>query len=57
MAPKNPEWRYGHAGDSMPWYPSVRLIRQQRESDWRDVIATVESRLRERRAAVADAAP
>ena len=25
----------------MAWYPSVRLIRQQRIGDWSDVLATV----------------
>jgi len=30
----NPEWRYGHHGIKLPWYRSVRLIRQQVIGDW-----------------------
>src|SRR6185436_8166228 len=25
LAPISPEWRYGFAGEAMPWYPSVRV--------------------------------
>ncbi len=45
MTPHSPEWRYGHAGERMPWYPAVRLIRQERHGDWDAVIATVGRRL------------
>ena len=47
MAPSNPEWRYGCAGAAMPWYPSARVFRQQREREWNDVIAEVSSALAE----------
>jgi tetratricopeptide (TPR) repeat protein len=47
MVPRNPEWRYGYAGDTMPWYPSVRLFRQEQESDWAKVISSVERQLLE----------
>jgi tetratricopeptide (TPR) repeat protein len=47
-----PEWRYRAEGDTMPWYPSVRLIRQTRLGDWqealleaRDIITTEPWRL------------
>ncbi len=36
MVPKKPHWRYGLAGDSMPWYDSVKLYRQKQ--DWAGVI-------------------
>jgi hypothetical protein len=33
-----PEWRYMQKGDTMPWYPSVRLIRQRTAGSWDTVI-------------------
>jgi tetratricopeptide (TPR) repeat protein len=41
MVPAVPEWRYGEAGDTMPWYPAVRLIRQAATGSWADVFARV----------------
>jgi Flp pilus assembly protein TadD len=35
------EWRYGERGESMPWYPGVRLLRQPRPGDWHSVILRV----------------
>lgn len=35
----NPEWRYMRRGSRMPWYGSVRLVRQTRPHDWSSVIA------------------
>lgn len=43
MVPFGSDWRYGASGDRMPWYPSVRLVRQSRIGDWSDVLATVRS--------------
>ncbi len=28
LVPKMPQWRYGHEGDSLPWYQSMKLHRQ-----------------------------
>ena len=53
MVPACPEWRYLEAGDSMPWYPSVRLVRQARLGEWPDVIARVVQQLPVRIAATA----
>ena len=39
LLPSAPEWRYGSAGDRMPWYPSVRLFRQDAPGDWRAPLA------------------
>jgi tetratricopeptide (TPR) repeat protein len=48
MAPYSPEWRYGIAGEEMPWYPSVRVFRQPRYGDWQPVIARVADELSRR---------
>ena len=45
LVPVCPEWRYLSAGDRMPWYPAVRLFRQQALGQWEPVIATVRDRL------------
>ena len=41
LAPVSPEWRYGFKGDSMAWYPSVRIFRQSEYGVWTPVIAAV----------------
>ena len=46
MAPFSPEWRYGIAGEEMPWYPSVRVMRQPAYGDWDAVIGAVAQSLR-----------
>ncbi len=46
MVPYCPEWRYGFAGDSMRWYPSVRVFRQAALGEWEPVIALVARELR-----------
>lgn len=47
MAPLNPEWRYGHAGETMPWYPSARLFRQREGGAWGEVVDAVAGELRD----------
>jgi Glycosyltransferase family 9 (heptosyltransferase) len=34
----DPDWRWGWAGETTPWYPSVRIIRQATPGDWRGVL-------------------
>lgn len=34
LVPKTPEWRYLAQGERMPWYPSVRLLRQAAAGEW-----------------------
>jgi len=45
LVPYSPEWRYGIAGEKMPWYPSVTVFRQPRYGEWEPVIARVAHRL------------
>jgi tetratricopeptide (TPR) repeat protein len=37
------QWRYGGDGDSIPWYESVKLFRQQKSGEWpfRDIAASL----------------
>jgi hypothetical protein len=34
LLPFSPDWRWGAHGDTTPWYPSMRLVRQPRPGDW-----------------------
>jgi len=45
LAPFSPEWRYLARGTSLPWYPSVRMFRQDRFGVWDGVLATVRREL------------
>jgi Flp pilus assembly protein TadD len=40
-----PDWRYGLAGETMPWYPSLRLFRQSRSREWPPVMTAVAAAL------------
>jgi tetratricopeptide (TPR) repeat protein len=48
LVPANPEWRYGNAGETMPWYPSARLFRQAARQSWGEVIAAVRAAVQTR---------
>ncbi|HEY8615591.1 tetratricopeptide repeat protein [Phenylobacterium sp.] len=50
LLPDAAEWRYGEAGESLPWYRSVRLLRQPAPGAWDEVFARA-------RAGIAQAAP
>jgi tetratricopeptide (TPR) repeat protein len=41
LLPAVPEWRYGATGENMPWYPRVRLMRQEALGDWEPVMRAV----------------
>ncbi len=45
------EWRWMLERDDSPWYPSMRIFRQQRANDWSGVVARVAEALRDRFAA------
>lgn len=48
MVPSVPEWRYGRGGETMPWYPSVRMFRQRVDSPWEEVFVRVAGELAQR---------
>ena len=45
FTPFSPEWRYGMHGEEMPWYPSVRVLRQPTPGDWPSVFAQARTAL------------
>ncbi len=48
MTPSRPAWRYKIEGESMPWYKTVTLFRQERTStDWEPVIQEVAGALQD----------
>jgi ADP-heptose:LPS heptosyltransferase len=46
MVPFAPEWRYGQSGESMPWYGSVKILRQAEAGVWEPVLEKVGAELR-----------
>ncbi|HEY8616302.1 tetratricopeptide repeat protein [Phenylobacterium sp.] len=48
LVPASPEWRYLDAGERMPWYGSVQLIRQEVPGEWARAIAEAARVARER---------
>ena len=45
MVPAVAEWRYMAQGETMPWYSSVRMVRQQESGRWEPVIAAIAAEL------------
>lgn len=41
MVPAVPEWRYQRCGEHLPWYPSLRMFRQQTLGAWEPVIERI----------------
>jgi tetratricopeptide (TPR) repeat protein len=39
LLPFRPYWIYGVRGESTPWYPAMRLVRQSAPGDWSSVFA------------------
>jgi tetratricopeptide (TPR) repeat protein len=48
LTPEVPAWRYRFEGDTMPWYPAVRLFRQQAGGGWQPVVGRLRSELERR---------
>lgn len=45
LAPLMPDWRYGHEGERMLWYPAARMFRQPQAGDWASPVAAIQQRL------------
>jgi len=45
MVPFGADWRYGGSGERMMWYPTVRLVRQQKVGQWTEVLDEVSRRI------------
>jgi ADP-heptose:LPS heptosyltransferase len=41
LLPQVPDWRWQLAGEHTPWYPTMRLFRQDERADWGPVIDQV----------------
>jgi hypothetical protein len=46
LLPHNPDWRWMLDREDSPWYPTMRLYRQQTEGNWRSVFERVAADLR-----------
>jgi Tfp pilus assembly protein PilF len=45
LLPFRPAWTWGIRGDTTPWYPTMRLLRQSAPGDWDAVIAELQGLL------------
>jgi Glycosyltransferase family 9 (heptosyltransferase) len=43
---RDADWRWMEDRDDSPWYPTMRLFRQDRQGDWAPVVARVAEELR-----------
>jgi tetratricopeptide (TPR) repeat protein len=48
LVSRQPDWRYGIAGEQMVWYPSVRIFRQAPGGQWAPTMDAVARSTRER---------
>jgi ADP-heptose:LPS heptosyltransferase len=46
LLPFIPDWRWMLQRDDSPWYPTMRLFRQEKPGDWLNVFQRVETALR-----------
>lgn len=42
MLPIKPDWRWLLDRSDSPWYPTIKIFRQTKTNDWKDVISNVE---------------
>lgn len=47
MLPRAPDWRWLMDRSDTPWYPTMRLYRQEPDRDWRAVLARIARELRD----------
>ena len=45
MLPRDADWRWMEGREDSPWYPTMRLLRQEREGDWAPVVRRVAGEL------------
>jgi hypothetical protein len=45
LLPFSPDWRWLMDREDSPWYPSLRLFRQQSPGDWNGVVQRVRAEL------------
>ncbi|PWC60494.1 hypothetical protein TSH20_25160, partial [Azospirillum sp. TSH20] len=50
LVPFAPDWRWMLDRDDTPWYPTMRLFRQDRPGSWDTAMDRLERALRERAA-------
>lgn len=50
----NADWRWMDEGEDSPWYPTMRLFRQERAGDWQPVVRRVRDQLQQLARASAD---
>jgi len=48
LLPRPPDWRWLAEGERSPWYPSMRLFRQEKAGEWRTLVANVKAALKQR---------
>lgn len=46
MVTHSPDWRWGESGETTPWYPGIRILRQPSAGDWDAVLAEAAIRIR-----------
>lgn len=46
LVPRVAEWRYGESADTMPWYPTARVLRQRNEG-WEELLEEASCLVRE----------
>lgn len=46
LLPLAPDWRWGRSGATCPFYPTMRLFRQERAGDWTAPVARLQRALR-----------
>jgi hypothetical protein len=46
LIPAQADWRWMESREDSPWYPTMRLFRQQHPGDWLDVLDRVAVKLR-----------